>query len=379
MYRTLTGRLGIHLPQGSDWINNYQFDSGDHRLINYTKIILINKVLILILIINVFTFEIKEVYGDITSAVDSTWTLDCCSNLLLKDSLIESTSSWMPSGLRTRKLEYLEANCGKKLEPTIFHIYNKGLLKKLMNFGSKSKTKHLDIKIKVLREKLKNNDIAVNLISSNDMLADCLTKAAPLSSIRKLQDSCLKGFIFVPTTQKPNPFSLRMNSIKSSTPTSSFLSSLALSRVIKIPQDLKTSRPPVQVNPLARINCILSTIISQKSVLLQSSLPQITSIVCRVFFFSFCFSLFFPFPLLFLFLSAKSLSSNSVSFFSSFTLQILFLPEYLSPFLLSSSWLLVCSFCDFYFLFSVHLVFSLTLLIIQSCFSLLEINTFLFK
>ncbi|KNZ60241.1 hypothetical protein VP01_158g10 [Puccinia sorghi] len=79
-----------------------------------------------------------------------------------------------------------------KLEPTLFHIDNKGLLEKLKNFGSNSKTKHLDIKIKGLREKFKNKDIAVKLISSNEMLADSLTKAAPLSSIRKLQDSCLK-------------------------------------------------------------------------------------------------------------------------------------------------------------------------------------------
>ncbi|KNZ52931.1 hypothetical protein VP01_3399g1 [Puccinia sorghi] len=79
-----------------------------------------------------------------------------------------------------------------ELAPTLFHINNKGLLEKLKNFGSNSKTKHLDIKIKGLREKFKNDEIAVKLISSNDMLADSLTKAAPLSSIRKLQDSCLK-------------------------------------------------------------------------------------------------------------------------------------------------------------------------------------------
>ncbi|KNZ46045.1 hypothetical protein VP01_7608g1, partial [Puccinia sorghi] len=79
-----------------------------------------------------------------------------------------------------------------KLEPTLFHIDNKGLLEKLKNFGSNSKTNHLYIKIKGLREKFKNNDIMVKLIPSNDILADSLAKAAPLSSIRKLQDSCLK-------------------------------------------------------------------------------------------------------------------------------------------------------------------------------------------
>ncbi|KNZ54134.1 hypothetical protein VP01_3031g2 [Puccinia sorghi] len=45
------------------------------------------------------------------------------------------------------------------LPPTLFHIDNKGLLEKLKNFGSNSKTKHLDIKIKALREKFKKKEI----------------------------------------------------------------------------------------------------------------------------------------------------------------------------------------------------------------------------
>jgi hypothetical protein len=78
----------------------------------------------------------------------------------------------------------------KKLAPTLFHIDNKGLLEKLKHFGSNSKTKHLDIKIKSLREKFKTNEIDVKLIPSCDMTADALTKAAPYASIKKLQDKC---------------------------------------------------------------------------------------------------------------------------------------------------------------------------------------------
>jgi hypothetical protein len=81
----------------------------------------------------------------------------------------------------------------KKLEPTLFNIDNKGLLEKLKNFGSNSKTKHLDIKIKNLREKYKNKEINVKLISSEDMLAGSLTKASPLSSVKKLQEKCLSA------------------------------------------------------------------------------------------------------------------------------------------------------------------------------------------
>ena len=73
----------------------------------------------------------------------------------------------------------------------LFHIDNKGLLEKLKNFGSNSKTKHLDIKIKSLREKFKEKFIDVELISSKDMIADSLSKAEPHDSVKKLQEKCL--------------------------------------------------------------------------------------------------------------------------------------------------------------------------------------------
>ncbi|KNZ51392.1 hypothetical protein VP01_3973g6 [Puccinia sorghi] len=87
-----------------------------------------------------------------------------------------------------------------RLGPTLFHIDNKGLLEKLKNFGSNSKTKHLDIKAKNLREKFKNNEIAVELVPSSKMMANSLTKAAPLSSIKKLQKECLS--ILSPTNKE---------------------------------------------------------------------------------------------------------------------------------------------------------------------------------
>jgi hypothetical protein len=80
-----------------------------------------------------------------------------------------------------------------ELAPTLFSIDNKGLLEKLKNFGSNSKTKHLDIKIKSLREKFNKKEIDVRLITSEAMIADSLTKAAPLSSVKKLQDKCLSA------------------------------------------------------------------------------------------------------------------------------------------------------------------------------------------
>jgi hypothetical protein len=74
-------------------------------------------------------------------------------------------------------------------------VVSKGLLEKLKHFGSNSKTKHLDIKIKHLRDKYQKNEIDVKLVSSDDMIADSLTKAAPLASVRKLQDTCLSALL----------------------------------------------------------------------------------------------------------------------------------------------------------------------------------------
>jgi len=79
----------------------------------------------------------------------------------------------------------------QKLDPTVFLVDNRGLMEKLKNFGSNSKTKHLDIKIKNLRDKYSKKEIDVKLIPSEAMIADSLSKAAPHSSVKKLQDKCL--------------------------------------------------------------------------------------------------------------------------------------------------------------------------------------------
>ncbi|KNZ48332.1 hypothetical protein VP01_5748g1, partial [Puccinia sorghi] len=68
----------------------------------------------------------------------------------------------------------------ENLKPTQFHIDNQGLLKKLKNFGSNSKTKHIGIKMKKLRDMKKNEEITVTLIPSDEMIADALTKPSSL-------------------------------------------------------------------------------------------------------------------------------------------------------------------------------------------------------
>ncbi|KNZ63872.1 hypothetical protein VP01_1089g1 [Puccinia sorghi] len=86
-----------------------------------------------------------------------------------------------------------------KIPPTIFHIDNRGLLEKLKHFGSNSKTKNLDIKIKALREKFTNKEINVNLASPHD-------------SVKKLRNTCLTTSI-LPQKNPPSKPCLRLASI----------------------------------------------------------------------------------------------------------------------------------------------------------------------
>ncbi|KNZ45972.1 hypothetical protein VP01_7654g1 [Puccinia sorghi] len=77
-----------------------------------------------------------------------------------------------------------------KLNPTQFHIDNQGLLDKIKHFGSNSKTKHLDIKLKWLRDLYNNQEISVSLIPSEEMVADALTKPSNAQALNLLKEKC---------------------------------------------------------------------------------------------------------------------------------------------------------------------------------------------
>lgn len=74
----------------------------------------------------------------------------------------------------------------KQLEPSLLYINNKGLDKKLKKFGCNSKTRHINIKTKALREELKLGNLIIKLIPFSDMKANGLTKLLPLISLVKL-------------------------------------------------------------------------------------------------------------------------------------------------------------------------------------------------
>ncbi|KNZ53270.1 hypothetical protein VP01_3298g2 [Puccinia sorghi] len=89
----------------------------------------------------------------------------------------------------TQWIKYLIEELWKeKLEPTEFNVENLGLLEKINNFGSNSKTKHLNIKMKLLRDMKNSNQINVKLIPAEEMVSDALTKASNATSLKKLQE-----------------------------------------------------------------------------------------------------------------------------------------------------------------------------------------------
>ncbi|PLW49458.1 hypothetical protein PCASD_01967 [Puccinia coronata f. sp. avenae] len=76
------------------------------------------------------------------------------------------------------------------LQPAEFHVDNKGLVEKVSHFGSNSKTKHLDIKLKWIRDLKNKEEITVKLIPSGEMVADALTKASSSESLQRLRARC---------------------------------------------------------------------------------------------------------------------------------------------------------------------------------------------
>ncbi|KNZ63839.1 hypothetical protein VP01_1095g6 [Puccinia sorghi] len=65
-------------------------------------------------------------------------------------------------------------------------IDNKGLNDKLKKFGSNSKTRHIDLRTKGLRQEIKNKNIKITLIKTQDMLADALTKPTSIEPLKNL-------------------------------------------------------------------------------------------------------------------------------------------------------------------------------------------------
>ncbi|KNZ47082.1 hypothetical protein VP01_66g14 [Puccinia sorghi] len=100
------------------------------------------------------------------------------------------TDATWADDIETRISRSVEELWNDSLKPTTFHVDNQGLVEKIKNFGSNSKTKHLDIKMKWLRDLKNKNEIVVTLIPSEEMIADTLTKSSNSQSLHRLREKC---------------------------------------------------------------------------------------------------------------------------------------------------------------------------------------------
>lgn len=78
------------------------------------------------------------------------------------------------------------------IRPSNFIVDNKGFVDKLKHFGSNSKTKYIDMKLKWLRDELANNRIRVTLTDTSNMIADSLTKASTKQALQLLTSGCFQ-------------------------------------------------------------------------------------------------------------------------------------------------------------------------------------------
>ncbi|KNZ63858.1 hypothetical protein VP01_10911g1, partial [Puccinia sorghi] len=65
-------------------------------------------------------------------------------------------------------------------------IDNKVLNEKLKKFGSNPKTRHIDLRTKGIRQEIKAKKIKIALVKTRDMIADPLTKPAPIEPLKNL-------------------------------------------------------------------------------------------------------------------------------------------------------------------------------------------------
>ncbi|PLW13723.1 hypothetical protein PCANC_21756 [Puccinia coronata f. sp. avenae] len=77
-------------------------------------------------------------------------------------------------------------------------INNKGLDDKLKRFGSNAKTCHINLCTKGMCQEIKAKKIKVVLIRTHEMIADALTKPAPILSLSRLTKTidpifCVQG------------------------------------------------------------------------------------------------------------------------------------------------------------------------------------------
>ena len=83
---------------------------------------------------------------------------------------------------------------GIKLNASTLYVDNQGAISLIKNFQVNAKTKHLDIKLHMVRDYISEKQISVEYISTDKNLADLFTKALPKERFQRLaRDICSSG------------------------------------------------------------------------------------------------------------------------------------------------------------------------------------------
>jgi hypothetical protein len=106
-----------------------------------------------------------------TSTMEAEFT---AASLLIKDVI------WLRSIFTEAKLPYNN--------PTIIHVDNQAAIAQLEDESSPCKAKHMDIKLKFIKQHVKDGEIKPNYVETENQLADIFTKALPKPSFNTLKE-----------------------------------------------------------------------------------------------------------------------------------------------------------------------------------------------
>jgi hypothetical protein len=94
--------------------------------------------------------------------------------------LSSTEAEYMAACSAAQEVMYLRALLSslehKQEGPTVLHQDNQGAIAIGKDFASNRRTKHIDIKYHYIRERVERGDIKLEYISTEGMIADCLTK-----------------------------------------------------------------------------------------------------------------------------------------------------------------------------------------------------------